>query len=108
LNEQGVWGLFPSTILVAGPVRAFAPKIAKLNTKSPPQGEGGLNLWHLGPRYRMGTHAQIFYGRQRFDLFSEIKDFKRQVDAAAAYFYDSARQWRIYFLRLGSRRFDEK
>ena len=53
-----------------GPLRAFAPKITKLNTKSPPEGEGGLNLWHLGDRYRTWSHAQIFFGRQRFEFFS--------------------------------------
>ena len=60
-----------------GPDRAFARKIAKLNTESPPQGEGGLNLWDLGARYRTWSHAQIFYGSQRFEFFPEIKEFKR-------------------------------
>jgi hypothetical protein len=38
-KSLGLWG--------AGPVRAFARKIAKLNTKSPSTGEGGLNLQGL-------------------------------------------------------------
>ena len=39
-------------------------------------GEGGLNLWDLGARYRMGAHAQIFFGRRRFDLFSRNQRFQ--------------------------------
>lgn len=37
-------GLNPWRIWDHGPDRAFARKIAKLNTKGPPQGGGGLNL----------------------------------------------------------------
>jgi hypothetical protein len=32
----------------------------------PRLGEGGLNLCELGPRYRMGSHARIFFPRSEF------------------------------------------
>jgi hypothetical protein len=45
-KSLGLWG--------AGPDRAFARKIAKLNTKSPSTGEGGLNLQGLWGCHRSG------------------------------------------------------
>ena len=60
-----------------GPLGAFAPKTSKLNTKSPPQGEGGLNLWDLGARYRMGLTHRFFLVAGGLIIFPEIKEFKR-------------------------------